>query len=89
MRQLETIHLRLAGDHPLGLVERIRRSIGASGDQPSARIYRHATVAGDLAIQIYLETADRAAQPSQLGLRLTEALKAYGLVEHSVWTEVP
>jgi len=87
MKQLEIIQLRLAGNDAAGLVEDIRRSIGAESEKSSVRIYRHATVASDLGIHIHLEADGNGACNSDLGLRLASALREHGMVEHTVWRD--
>lgn len=87
MKRLEIIQLRLVGNRPAGLVEDVRRSIGAEGESSSVRIYSHATVANDLGIHIHLEGEGNGSDTSDLGLRLAAALREYGMVEHSIWIE--
>ena len=80
MKKLEIIHLRLAGDCRSKLVEEIRQSLGVA----RARIFRHATIDGDLSIHL-LGEGD--AHHSELGVRLSAALRDYGLVDHAIWLE--
>jgi hypothetical protein len=88
MTRLEIIHLRLAGPTPPGLVADIRRAIGVGGAAARARIYRHATLAGDVSIHLHKESGD-GAERSILGTHLAHALQEHGMVEHTAWVEAP
>jgi len=59
MNRLEIIHLRLAGATPSGLVADIQRAIAEGGAGTTARIYRHATLTGDLSIHLHLGQGGR------------------------------
>jgi len=49
------------------------------------KIYRHAFLDTDLSVHLFW-TSDRPEQNgSALGIRLAQALKDFGLVDHSVW----
>lgn len=85
MKKLEIIHLRLAGNPPAALVERIHTSIAAEDCLMEVRIYRHATLTTDLAV--HLLSGNGGACASDLGLHLAEALREHGMVEHTVWIE--
>lgn len=87
MNKLEIVHLRLAGGCPLSLIEEVRRSTAAADPLLSVRIYRHASVASDLGVHLHLQGNEGDARPSDLGVRLAEALREHGIVEHTVWIE--
>jgi len=88
MTILEIIHLRLAGKPPENLCDKIKESIVANeGLAENVRIFRRDGLETDLAIHIhYVDT--QSCEPGSLGLRLTSALKPYGLVEHKVWKQL-
>jgi hypothetical protein len=86
MNRLEIIHLRLAGAAPRGLAEDIRRAIAADGKGSTARLYRHATLDGDLSIHLHFGS-DEGSRHSDLVTHLARALREYGMVEHTVWLE--
>ena len=88
MSALEIIHLRSSGE-PRKLVEEwIEESVLRGGDEGAlVTLYRCRGLETDLAVHIRRSGAARAPQPSPLGLRLASALRAYGLVEHTVWEE--
>jgi hypothetical protein len=83
--RLEIIHLRSSGEPIESLTDRINRSIGdGSEDACTLTLYRRHGLETDLAVHV----RHRAAQgkgPSDLALRLASELRAYGLVEHTVW----
>ena len=88
MNLLEIIHLRSSGQ-PRDLVEEwIEESI-RGGVEPGAAVtlYRRQGLETDLAVHIRRSGAAGAPAPSALGLRLASALRAYGLVEHTLWEE--
>jgi hypothetical protein len=89
MKQLEIIHLRLSGEPVETLSSQIRDSIRAAGTGTQVvTLYRRKGLETDIAIHInHLEGLEPDGQ-SSLGVRLASALKAYGLVEHTLWEEL-
>jgi hypothetical protein len=87
MKRLEIIHVRLTNTSRSHLVENIHKSISPETDIGSVRFYRHATVTTDLSIHIHLETSGKKTEADSLGARLADALRDYGMVEHTFWTE--
>jgi hypothetical protein len=59
------------------------RSLGLE----KAHIYNHASVPGYFAICLTWETEVPQTTGSLIGLNLSQAYKAFGLVDHSVWVE--
>ncbi|MBN1382807.1 MAG: hypothetical protein JXA41_14135 [Deltaproteobacteria bacterium] len=47
----------------------------------------HATIPGCFALMLFWDTVDPQPKGSLLGLNLTQSLKTFGLVDHSVWIE--
>lgn len=89
MKALEVIHLRLAGVDPKDLADSIRAGIDSPSDQAELRIFRHGTLETDLLVHLYRDTDERSDQASSLGEQLASVLRPHGMVEHSVWVEVP
>lgn len=87
MKQLDIIHLRLAGSHRENLIDTIRKSVCVESDQGTVRFYGNAKVSTDLSIHIHLKTRTQEHAHSELGTRLAAALQEFGLVEHTVWIE--
>ena len=89
MTRLEIIHLRSSGVPLEVLTDGIRRSIGDGGEGASAlTLYRRHGLDTDLAVHIRHQAAGGVG-PSDLALCLASELRAYGLVEHTVWEELP
>lgn len=88
MKRLEIIHLRSSGEPLDSLGRRIRESITAqSTDAQTVTLYRRAGLERDLAVHIRHPAGIGRQGPSDLALRLASALRAYGLVEQTVWEE--
>ena len=89
MIQLEIIHLRASGESIEALTERINRSIEDGGGTASTlMLYRCHGLETDLAVHILSPDVAIKTGPSDLALRLASELRAYGLVEHTVWEEL-
>ena len=52
-----------------------------------AAVSSHATVPGCFALRLFWDTDDPQPRGSTLGMSLAQSLKAFGLVDHSVWIE--
>ena len=50
-------------------------------------MYHSANYQADLALSLTWETKDMHRRGSRAGLSISEALKSFGLVEHSIWME--
>jgi len=87
MGHLEIIRLRMSCKVPARLIEDIRNSFSGEKHNCTVRIYYNASFLSDIAVHIHLETDPNGSVYSDLGLRLTAALREYGMIEHSVWIE--
>ena len=88
MSRLEIIHLRSSGEPLAPLGERIRESIGVESRDTEVTLYRRHGLETDLAVHIRHLGVPGREGPSGLALRLASALRAYGLVEHTLWKEL-
>ena len=89
MIQLEIIHLRSLGEPVESLAKRISESIREGGEEaPTLTLYRRHGLETDLAVHILRPDVAVKKGPSDLALRLASELRAYGLVEHTVWEEL-
>jgi hypothetical protein len=89
MIQLEIIHLRASGESIEALGERINRSIEDGGGTASTlKLYRRHGLETDLTVHIVSADVAIETGPSDLAVRLASELRAYGLVEHTVWEEL-
>jgi hypothetical protein len=88
MKWLEVIKLRSAGGSS-GLLEELLLPISGSNQSGlvGMKTYRHATLENDLSLHIHWESERLEQNGSALGLRLAQALKEFGLIDHSVWVE--
>ena len=89
MKWLEIIKLRGAGIEQ-GLLKEFLRSLvksGRSGELVGVVSYRHAALENDLSVHLHWEPEQPTQNGSALGLRLAQALKEFGLVDHTVWIE--
>jgi len=89
MNQLEIIHLRSSGEPIESLTKLICASIPEGGEEVSTlELYRPHGLETDLAVHVRCHGTAGGEGPSDLGLRLASELRAYGLVEHTVWEEL-
>jgi hypothetical protein len=93
MNWLETIKVQSASGMEtiterqlLGLANEVRNGPDHRGSV-EAVVYNHASVPGYLAIRLFWSTGPPQLQGSPLGMRITQTLKTFGLVDHSVWIE--
>jgi hypothetical protein len=88
MNWLEVIKLRSAGKGSVPLDELvISMSKVAQSGLVEMKTYRHAALETDFSLHLYWECERMEQNGSALGLRLAQALKEFGLVDHSVWVE--
>jgi hypothetical protein len=88
MRWLEVIKLRSVGKHS-ELVKELLLSIDkfSQSGLVEMKTYHHAALETDLSMHLHWESDRPDQNGSLLGLRLVQALKEFGLVDHSVWIE--
>ena len=90
MKTLEIVHLRSSGEPLESLAERIKESVwedGSTGD--TVTIYRRNGLETDIAIHIRHRRSNGGNGPSTLAFNLASALRSFGIVEHTVWEEMP
>jgi hypothetical protein len=88
MKWLEIIKLRSAGKDS-GLLEELLLSIDRLGQTGlvEMKTYHHAALETDLSVHLHWESGRTEKNGSALGLRLAQALKEFGLIDHSIWIE--
>ena len=91
MSWLESIKLQAAVGDEGAIVEKLAMLFGSLEKRNHtglARIAvcRHASIPGCFAIHLFWKTSHPDTGGSRVGLKLVQALKAHGLIEHSVWT---
>ena len=91
MNWLEVIHFR-ANEHKTERLEQIVQHLIDEAKQDAVRgkiiIYRHTLVDSDLSIHLHSNSKTALRNGSEIGLRIASALKEFGMVNHSVWSEV-
>ncbi len=87
---MEMIRLRTTPSQLDGVArlisDNIRQATGESG-LLRVRMYHSAEYQTDLALSFTWETNVMQQKGSRAGLSISEALKNFGLVEHSIWME--
>jgi hypothetical protein len=89
MKWLEVIKLRVAGNGE-GLLKALFREMNKAGQDRGLieiKTYRHAALEADLSVHLHWESDRPDQNGSTLGLSLAQALKEFGLIDHSVWIE--
>jgi hypothetical protein len=88
MKWLEIIKLRSAGNNS-GLLKELLLSIDklSQSELVEMKPYHHAALETDLSVHLLWKSGKPEQNGSALGLRLAQALKEFGLIDHSVWIE--
>lgn len=90
MSRLEIVHLRSSGEPLETLAERIKESIWEDGSSGNAvTVYRRNGLETDIAVHIRHRRSPGRNGPSTLAFNLANALRTFGIVEHTVWEEMP
>ena len=86
VKWLEVIKLRSAGKDP-GSLEELLRSMSQvkQSGLVEMQTYRHAALETDLSVHLLWESDFPEMNGSAPGLRLVQALKEFGLTDHSIW----
>ncbi len=93
MRWMETIKVQSAtgreraAEHELTVLAREVQENPERCGLREAAVSSHATVPGCFALRLFWDTDDPQPRGSTLGMSLAQSLKAFGLVDHSVWIE--
>ena len=90
MKTLEIVHLRSSGESLETLSDLIKESIWADGNGTEVvTVFRRSGLNTDVAVHIHNQNADGGNGPNVLAVQLAAALRVFGLVEHTVWEEMP
>jgi len=90
MKFLEIIQIRSTSgqqDNLLPMLKGLFREVAEQNGLIGLNIYSHLQLKGDLSLHLAWERSAALLQGSPLGLRLSQALKEYGLINHNVWKE--
>ncbi len=91
MRWIEIIRFRDSGNQTKGasteFSDLINDIFNMKG-QADVTVYSNPVLPGDLCIQIFWDKEIVANQGSRLGISLAQALRRFGLVDHSAWVSL-
>jgi hypothetical protein len=88
MKWIEIIKLRSVGKAPEPLEAFLSAvSRNAQSGLTEMSLYRHAVWETDWALHLHWESEKPLKDGSPLGIRLSQALKEFGPIDHSVWIE--
>jgi len=89
MKWLEIIKLRTAGNRDALLDEFLRSLVesGKSRELVEMKTYHHAALENDVSVHLHWESDRPEQNGTELGLHLAQALKEFGLIDHSIWIE--
>ena len=88
MEWIEIIRLRTQPDVESSIITTLReliRNINGTPGLNEARIYSHSAVPGDVSLHIMWNTVHDIFKESEIGLMIADALKKYGILDHSIW----
>ena len=88
MKWLEFIRVQTAGAPEEAIAFRLlslAKDMAQSPGLSKVDVYAHASVNGDFAISLLWDTDQPQPIGSVIGLNIKDALRRYGLVDHSVW----
>jgi hypothetical protein len=92
MKWLEIIELRSVGSNR-ELLESQLQKLSNEADREikgqAIMIYSRVMIDTDFSIHLFHDSKKVESSGSPLGLRLASALKEFGLVNHSIWIEMP
>ncbi len=85
---MEKICLRAGAHNPQAIllqVLEVTSHIQGSSGLTEANVYSHAVLDGDFAISLLWDTDEPYHHGSPTGVGLAQALKKFGLIDHSTW----
>jgi hypothetical protein len=88
MKWVEIITLRVSGTVPSQLADEFLKEldkVSTTKNLEEIRMYRNSI--NDVSIHIHWKSEQEGQHKSAFGLTLSQALKDYGLLNHSVWLE--
>lgn len=91
MKWLEIIELRSVGSNRELLESQLKKLINEvekEAKKQAIKFYSRVMIDTDFRIQLFHDSKKVENNGSPLGLRLASALKAFGLVNHSIWIEM-
>jgi len=92
MKWLEVIELRSVGSNQELLESHLQMLIDEvekEASKQTIKSYRRVMIDTDFSIHLVHDSTEGENSASPLGLRLTSALKEFGMVNHRIWVEMP
>jgi hypothetical protein len=92
MNWIEIITLRSNGNVQESFIRELLKPVAEDKERNgliSMKIYRNPWIDTDMSFHLYWKSTRAEQQGSAVGLRLAQALKEFGLVNHSAWVEEP
>lgn len=91
MKWLEIIELRSAGGNIKLLESQMQKLVNEvyeRTEKNAVKAYCRLMIDTDFSIHLFHDSKEMEKSGSPLGLRLASALREFGLVNHSIWTEM-
>ena len=91
MRWHEVIHLRVIDqeyDRLISIFTQLLDEIHEKERYLKVKLFRRAQIETDVCFHLLHESNNAEVAGSPVGLRLAEALKPFGMVNHTVWTQI-
>ncbi|WP_163338905.1 hypothetical protein [Desulfopila sp. IMCC35008] len=91
MQWVEVIQLRITKPDPEQIIPILQQLAEDASEEDSCQevhMYRRAHVNTDLSILLWHDILPGAKSESSLGLRISAALKEFGMVNHNTWFEI-
>ena len=91
MKWLETIELRSTEGNRKSLESQLLKlvnEVNRKTENHAIKVYNRSAIGTDFCIQLLHDSRKVVANGSQLGLHLVSELKAFGLINHSIWVEM-
>ena len=91
MKWLEIIEIRTANQRTKELewsLEELISSVKREPNSPKIRVFSSFSVKGDISIHLMHNQKEPNVNGSLLGMRISNVLRAFGMVNHQIWCEI-
>lgn len=89
VRHKEIVLVRVMGSDRDSIIGKVAETVSEAGgaqNDMSIELYCSMSLPTDFSVHLDYFAPDKNRSPSDIGRRLAEALKSFGLISHSVWT---
>ena len=90
MKWIEIIELRSASKARIQLekiLQELIKQVEKETEEQTVKLYTRMIIENDFSIHLFHDSGKIKNSGSPLGIKLVSALKSYGLVNHTIWTE--